>query len=281
MKLIKAKEQEDVEDKKLSLIKRFKSYFKYDIKKMEVLVGKYNINKKVILSQNALLKAIIYYGVIIKTQGNMEIMGWLVGKQKNGIIEIVDSYIGNCKSTSSYTELDPLETIRLNKLAKKRGLIIVGQWHTHPGFATSPSYIDDDFMRNLEKFGVKTPVQLIVNNDDFNLSMMVKGKRKKVDFIIPPKIDTKMDINLGYINGEYDYRSEYQDDSIGVPTPYGHDYSGGWVGNSDLFVPEKDIIAFCGWVGNVIFKLISCIPYVNLRHLIIEAKAEAVKNAGN
>ena len=224
---------EEKEQEKLSLIRRFQNRFKYNIKKMDIMAGKYNLDKPVILHQNALMKAVIYSGITLKTQGYKEIMGWLAGKRANGTIEIVDAYIGDCKSSSGYTEMNPLETIKLKKMAKERGLELVGQFHLHPAFSTTPSGIDDDFMRNIEKFGIKTPVQLIVNMTDFNLSIMEKGKRKKADFIIPPKTDNGLHINLGYINGEYN------DFATTILS-----------GDFNNYFGENQVVVFCGYIGN-------------------------------
>ena len=202
MTKIKAEEREKIVEKK-GMISKFKDKHKYQIKKMEVMKGKYDIEHEVILNQNALTKALVYYATVQKTIGSVEVMGWLAGTKENGKIDIVNAYIGNCESSSAYTELDPTETIKMRDKAQSEGLVLVGQWHCHPGFSTSPSGIDDDFMSNIEKFGMKDSVQLIVNSKDFNLSIWSNGKRRKVDFIIPPKVDTKIGLNLGYIVGEY------------------------------------------------------------------------------
>lgn len=218
LKDIKAGEEKAVEKGFFAKIKdNVKDRFKYDIKKIDVIRGKLDIKKPVILQQKALIKATTYCGITKRTQGNIEIMGWLAGKyNKNGSIEVVDAYVGDCKSASAYTELNPLETIKLSKLAKENGLKLIGQWHFHPGMSTYPSGVDDDFMENLEKFGVKNPVQLILNMTDFNLSIMKKGKRKTAEFIIPPKTDCNLDINLGYVNKKKEtfFSNDYDTDNF-------------------------------------------------------------------
>jgi proteasome lid subunit RPN8/RPN11 len=261
---IRAGETPLPEPKKKTLIQRFKERINYDTKKMDVLMGQYDIDKRVVLGQNALIKATVYCAVTKKTHGNKEIMGWLAGKYDRDTIEIVDAYIGNCKSSTGYTELDPLETIKMNKMAKERGLKLVGQWHFHPCFSSCPSGIDDDFMRNIEKFGIKTPVQLIINLDDFSLTMMEKGHRKKVEFIVPPKIDNHLNINLGYINGEY--TPVWGGDT----TPFG---SYGTYGAYPLMTGDggefPEVIAFFGWVGNKMLTIVSFLfPWGNIKQLV-------------
>ena len=127
---IKAGEKEK---KKVSMISKIKDRFKYDIKKMETVVGKYDITSNVILHQDAIYKAYCYYAITQKVQGNKEIMGWLAGKINKNKIEIVDAYVGDCNSSAGYTELDPRETVKMMNMARERGLQLVGQWHCLPG----------------------------------------------------------------------------------------------------------------------------------------------------
>ena len=246
-----------------SFIENFKNKHKYKIKKMEILAGRYNIKKPVILHNDAILKAVIYSAVVKKTQGNIEIMGWLIGTQKDDTINIIDAYVGDCRSNSGYTELDVLETIRIKKAAKERGMIIVGQWHFHPSFSTTPSGIDDDFMFNIERMGIKTPVQLIVNMEDFSLTIMENGIRRKADFMIPPKTDNKLDIKLDFINGEYHCTDTYFKGDI----------------NSTLcevenniyedIISDNSLTAFCGYAGNIIlFMLDYIIPFANFEQFV-------------
>lgn len=249
MKNIKAKEPE--KEKEKTKMEKLKDRFKSPIKRMEMIANKYDIDKEVILHQNALTKALIYYSVTQKTQGDKEIMGWLAGKKDNGNIEIVDAYIGNCNSSTCFIEMELGETTKMKKMAKERGLELVGNWHSHPGMSTSPSAEDDDYMRNIEKFGMKSPVQLIVNSDNFSLTVMNNLKRRKVDFIIPPKIDNHIGLNLGYMNGEYKTRFGVD----GFASPYGYEYF-----NDEEFC----IVAFFGLIGNSVFSILSYIPFVDL-----------------
>ena len=76
-------------------------------------------------------------------------------------------------------------------------------------------------------------------------------KRRKVDFVIPPKTDNYIGLNLGYINGEY--KNKFSDVGFG--------YYGGYAEGCD---GDLGIIAFCGWLGNCVFSIISCIPFINL-----------------
>jgi proteasome lid subunit RPN8/RPN11 len=244
---LKAKEPEPL--KPLSFMKKFRNRFKYDIKKMETIAGKYNLKNHIVLTQNALMKAVIYCAVTLKTQGHTEIMGFLAGKYEEGKIIIVDSYIGDCKSSAAYTELDPLETIKMVKKAKSEGLKIVGQWHFHPGMSTTPSPTDHDFMYNLERMGVKTPVQLICNMDDFNLSIMENGARRKAEFYIPPKLDNDLRINLGYINGEHE--NPFCDfDLLCDP--------------GEIMGTKKLIIAFYGFIGNMTLSTLTKLPFLSI-----------------
>lgn len=246
-------EAEEAEEKKISLMRKIKNNFKYDIKKIEVIANRYDLDRKIILHQNAFLKAMIYYAVTIKTQGDIEIMGWLAGKRKGKQIEIIDAYIGDCNSSCAYTEMDPIETIKAKNKAKEKGLSLVGQWHSHPGMSTSPSGVDNDFMNTIERFGMKEPVQLIVNSSEFSLTMFKNGKRKKVEFIIPPKTDNNIDINLGYINGEY----------------RGSVWGGGVWGDVDDITDPYETRAFYGYVGNRVFERIhKTLPFLKLNKYV-------------
>jgi proteasome lid subunit RPN8/RPN11 len=168
-----------------------------------------NLNgKKVVLYHNALNKAIIYYAVTQKVQGDVEIMGWLAGRVNENSIEIVDAYIGNCMSSIGHTELDATETIRLKKQAKKEGLVLLGQWHSHPSFSTHPSSTDADALNTMKMFGIKHPISLIVNSTDFWLGTIYKNHTRKVKFIIPSKRSNKIGLKLDFINGEYTYQPE-------------------------------------------------------------------------
>jgi proteasome lid subunit RPN8/RPN11 len=193
-----------------------------------------NINgKKLILHQNALNKAVIYYAVTQKTQGSMEIMGWLAGKITDKRIEVHDAYIGNCNSTGTYTELDVKETIKLKKHAKKHGLVLLGQWHCHPGFSTSPSGTDSDSLNTMQRFGIKNPISLIVNDRDFWIGTIENEHTRRVEFVIPPKFDNKINLHLGFINGEYSYIQEPLVDEVITVT-------GGYVGIVSGFVEIID-----------------------------------------
>jgi len=289
LKKIKAVEKKIVEKGFFEKIKdNMKDRFKYDIKKIDVIRGKLDIKKPVILQQKALIKAITYCGITKRTQGNIEIMGWLAGKyNKNGSVEIIDAYVGDCKSASAYTELDPLETIKLSKLAKENDLKLIGQWHFHPEMSTRPSGIDDDFMENLEKFGVKTPVQLILNMTDFNLSIISKGKRKDADFIIPPKTDCNLDINLAYINKEretffnnnLDYKEEIIQpfDSFELAEGFGA-FIGEIVGGittaglmiSWMFLKLLIVLVYLTirWPINCLLLALSELPWFDLKHYV-------------
>lgn len=130
MKKIKAGEKKK---KKKNIVSNIKDRFKYDIKKMEMIAGRYDVNANVILHQDAIMKAYCYFAVTQKVQGRKEIMGWLAGKVDKNKIEIVDTYIGDCNSSSAYTELDPKETVKMMNIAKERGLQLIGQWHCLPG----------------------------------------------------------------------------------------------------------------------------------------------------
>lgn len=238
---IEAKEG-DNKKRKYKLLDIFRDRFKYDIKKTEVLLGKYDLNVEVILSHKALTKANVYCGIVQKTQGSIEVMGLLVGNWNNDILTIEDAYIGNCHSSHTYTEMEPTEIIKLNKLAKANGLSVVGQWHYHPQMATNPSGTDDDFMINLERFKVRTPVQLITNLNDFTLTMMVNGRRKNVDFIIPPANDTYLGIDIGFINNE---GSIAQRRTISAYDPYTGHYTYNQI-DSNIGLGIKP---FYGWLG--------------------------------
>jgi len=290
LKDVNAGEEKAVEKGFFAKIKdNVKDRFKYDIKKIDVIRGKLDIKKPVILQQKALIKAITYCGITKRTQGNIEIMGWLAGKyNKNGSVEIIDAYVGDCKSASAYTELDPLETIKLSKLAKENDLKLIGQWHFHPEMSTYPSGIDDDFMENLEKFGVKTPVQLILNMTDFNLSIMKKGKRKSVEFIIPPKTDCNLDINLGYVNKKKKTFFENNDDfeestfeEFGLSEEIGNfignfigDITGGIV-TASLMITYLILLTLLAlgyitirWPINIILMSLSETPWFDLRKYV-------------
>ena len=231
--------------KKISMISKIKDRFKYDIKKMETIVGKYDINSNVILHQDAIMKAYCYYAITQKTQGNKEIMGWLAGKIDKNKIEIVDAYVGDCTSSSGYTELDPRETVKMMNMARERGLQLVGQWHTHPGMSVHPSFEDKDTMQTLSKTGIEKPIMIIVNSDEFWLGTIQNNFMKKVDFVIPPKTDNKFSINLGYINGEYTYPIY---DTV-----------------NDMLYGDTGLVAFYGMIGNFFLLGIDTIlPFLNL-----------------
>ncbi len=239
---IKAGEKEK---KKVSMISKIKDRFKYDIKKMETVVGKYDITSNVILHQDAIYKAYCYYAITQKVQGNKEIMGWLAGKINKNKIEIVDAYVGDCNSSAGYTELDPRETVKMMNMARERGLQLVGQWHCHIGIGVHPSPEDKDTMQTLIAFGMKKPIMIIVNSDEFWLGTIQNNFMKKVDFVIPAKTDNKFSINLGYINGEYNY------------PPYNI--------VNNMYLDETGLVAFYGMVGNFFLLGIDTIlPFLNL-----------------
>ena len=228
-------------DKEPGMIERIKGRFKTDI------------NNKVILNFDALVKATTYYGVTIKTQGSKEIMGWLVGNREGKNIEVVDAWIGDCKSSSTYTQLDAAETVRMKKLARAKGLSLVGQWHIHPNMSTNPSSEDKNTMVTLEKWGMKNPIMMIVNSNNFWFGTIEKGHMKRVDFIVPPKTDNNLDITLGYINGEY-RSSMFDVCQSGYPV--------GAVG----FMEGKTVRAYYGMVGNYfLLGLDIILPFLRLK----------------
>ena len=251
MRQIKAKE---AEKKEKGIIERIKDRFKYDIKKMETLASGYDIDSSVILNFDALVKAFVYYAVTQKTQGNKEIMGWLAGKREGNSVEIVDAYVGNCRSSSAYTQLDAEETVRMKKLARERGLVLCGQYHSHPGMSTEPSGEDTDTMKTLEKWGMEKPIMLIVNSTDFYLGTIINGSMKKVNFVMPPKTDNNLDINLGYINGEYRAPVFY--------SPYA-------AGCKSNYVTDKTLFAFYGMIGNYfLLGLDMFVPFLKLKKYV-------------
>ena len=251
LKEIKAQEPDTIKKKK-NFFSQLQDRYKHPLKRMEILAGEYNTKYHIILSQNALIKSISYSAINMSKHGSKEIMGYLAGKHYDDKIEIVDAYIGNCKSSGAYTEIDCMEKIRLIKLAHKRGLVIVGQWHLHPNMGVHPSGTDDEFMINLERMGMKSPVQLITNLQEFSLTIMENERRKKAEFIIPPKTDNKLDLEFGTINDDY------------VAPLFNNTYY-----QNDVY-DEPNIIPFCGWLGNWIFRIIGIIPFVNLKKYISE-----------
>ena len=150
---------------------------------------------QLILHQNALTKALVYYLTTQQIHGDMEIMGWLMGKRHNDYIEIIDIHVGNCESTSMYTELDGLETIKAKKIAQKKGLDLLGNWHCHTFISSSPSMVDLSAMETLAKFGLKNPLMLIVTKKDFWLGTLYKGIMRKVKFEIPRKTDCELNLD--------------------------------------------------------------------------------------
>lgn len=248
---IKAQEGEKKKPRTPNVMDRIFDKLKYDVKKTEVLLGKYDIKKEVVLSQKALIKANIYCGIVEKTQGSIEVMGLLAGKWEGDILHIDDAYIGDCHSSHAYTEMPPTEIIKLNKLAKANNLNIVGQWHYHPQMSPHPSGTDDDFMHNLEKFKVRTPVQLITNLEDFTLTMMVNGRRKNVDFVVPPKIDTKLGLELGFVNHEgwYPERNEYRWERVYDPYTGNYTYESKKNKYKSYDPQPMEWVQFFGWVG--------------------------------
>lgn len=162
-------------------------------------------DKNAVLNNDVLVKSLVYYATTQKIQGTMEIMGWLAGRINGNTIEIVDCYVGNCNSSTYFTELDPLETVKMKNLAKQNGLVLVGQWHCHPGISTNPSSEDHDTLNTLKKFGIQNPAMLIVNDKDFWLGTIdSRNKLRQLEFIIPAKSNnTDLDLNIAYINGEY------------------------------------------------------------------------------
>lgn len=193
----------------------------------------------VVLFPEALLKATVYCAITRKLQGRLEIMGLLVGRRHEKSIEVVDAYVGDCQSTSVYTELDPLATIKMRSRAQKAGLVIVGQWHYHPDMATNPSSIDDEFLRTFERMGVPTPVQLISNLKDFNLSIMEGGVRRKAVFVIPEKHDTLLAIDLDFANDQQ---------------PANFFFSDPWVEHTPAQPPDM-IAGGIGWIAKYVTKV--------------------------
>ncbi len=244
MKKIKAGE---IKKKEKGIINKLKDRFKYDIKKMETIVGNYDIDSNVILHQDAIMKAYCYYAITQKVQGRKEIMGWLAGKINKDKIEIVDAYVGDCKSSSVYTNLDPRHTVRMMNMAKENGLQLVGQWHCHPGMSVHPSPEDTDTMRTLKAFGMKKPIMIIVNSNKFWLGTINNNFMQKVDFVIPAKTDNEFSINLGYINGEH--------------TPSYLNYN-----ENILPYADDDWLAYCTMVGNFFLLGVDFFfPFLNLK----------------
>jgi len=162
---------------------------------------------KIVMEQNVMIKSLTYYSIIQLRYGSMEVMGWLYGKRIDNMFYITDVNIGNCESSSGYTELDPMETVKANKEAKERGLELIGQWHCHPSFDTTPSSIDNNTLKRLRKFGIKVPIMLIVNSDNFWLGSIDKlGLCRKIPFVINSKNDNKVGLRLD--NLKLDYRAE-------------------------------------------------------------------------
>lgn len=178
----------------------------------------------VVLNNDALIKSLVYYSVA-QFKENREVMGWLLGHKKDKTIVVCNTLVGECYSSSAYTETDPRNTIQVAKQAKKEGLEIVGQWHCHPGMSTHPSHTDVESMRTLDKFGVKNPISLIVNDENFYIGVYEFNDLIPINFTIPSKSDNKTELNITpFINREmYNYNNYElpQDDTFNnIPDIY-------------------------------------------------------------
>ena len=236
---IKAEEREKIEevDNKTWLGNLMNRYH-YPTKKMEVMMGKYNIDKYVVLNQKVLTKALVYMSLVIKENDGAEIMGMIVGKKENGKIILEDAWIGDCMSTSGSTEISWEERIKLQKRARKEGVQILGWWHSHPSFSSSPSPVDTRTNLAWEQ-SIEEPMMLIVSPHEFTLCTTKKGFVKKVDFIIPPSMDNKIDLNLAYLNkkpSETDEHIIYEQ-----------------FGQTDSLFFDNWILCFCEFIGDELF----------------------------
>ncbi|KAI7903482.1 uncharacterized protein BX663DRAFT_485634 [Cokeromyces recurvatus] len=76
-----------------------------------------------------------------------EIIGLLAGaviRKENGAIHVQVEYIFPCRSTSAsmQSEMDPISEMEAYELFKKKGLKVVGWYHSHPTFEPEPSIRD-------------------------------------------------------------------------------------------------------------------------------------------
>lgn len=74
-----------------------------------------------------------------------ETCGLLVGRQADGVVEVVDLVQArnlNQQRAEDRYELDPGDFIAADQTAREQGLEIVGIWHSHPDHPAEPSATD-------------------------------------------------------------------------------------------------------------------------------------------
>lgn len=197
----------EVQEKKKNIFDRIADNIvkrvEYPVKKMEVLMGRYKVDDYVVLSQRALMKSMIYSAVVMRENKGKEVMGILVGYRKPGRIVIWDAWIGDCLSEHAETEIDPVALVKIIEKAKKRNLSVLGWFHSHPHFSSSPSGVDTATNHQWEKL-IKDPIMLILTLKEFYVGTTIKGWSKKLDFVIPPTKSNKIDLELDFLAVEDD-----------------------------------------------------------------------------
>ena len=232
---IKAEEKKAKKNFLGKLYRDVKIRFGGQIKEVEKVVGRYAKDKKVVLKQNALIKALVYYALIDREQKGKEVMGLLVGKRENGTATVEDAYICDQHVSGCNAEIDYVKFAELIKKAKQNNVTTLGWWHSHPFGCTNPSGEDTHTNSVWEKMGIKEPIMLIVCDRNFWLGTTVNGHAKKLEFEIPAKTDDYLDLNIGYATGNYH-----------TYTPDGA-MAGYCYGSLDDF---KFVTPFFGWVGD-------------------------------
>ncbi|MHA1754527.1 MAG: hypothetical protein ACTSYR_03310 [Candidatus Odinarchaeia archaeon] len=135
----------------------------------------------------------------VSINSEVELAGFLIGKQEGNTIKVINVLIPECRATSTSVSIDFKKQLDiLNEINMEKGEIICGWFHTHPGLGADFLSPTDIQTQTSYQALFENSIAIVVDPLRFKKSKLVDDKVISVFKLVngePKKLRFKLDIS--------------------------------------------------------------------------------------